>query len=60
MSELQLSKDNNLLCSGDWTVHELGELEKQVDALTLPPNTAIKLDASKISSLDSAGAKHLR
>ncbi len=56
MAELQLKDDNTLVCSGDWTIHHLADLEMQLNNLKIPKNASLTIDTKALSSLDSGGA----
>jgi phospholipid/cholesterol/gamma-HCH transport system permease protein len=43
-------------CAGRWTIQGIGELDRRLDALTWPAGRDARVDASAISSLDTAGA----
>lgn len=55
MADLQLV-NNTIECIGDWTIHYLPNLEKQLNTLKIPNHASIVIDTKQLSSLDSGGA----
>jgi phospholipid/cholesterol/gamma-HCH transport system permease protein len=43
-------------CAGEWTVHGIAQLEKQLERLSWPREGEIAIDGSAISALDTSGA----
>ncbi len=48
--------DRAARCAGPWTIRGIAELERRIDAEPWPTSGTLVVDASEISSLDTAGA----
>src|ERR1700761_3727795 len=44
-----------LICEGDWTISEVTRLDTEINALRIDDVRDIEIDASALTSLDSAG-----
>ncbi len=49
-------KNNDLICEGEWNLANLSLLEKSFATIKLPSKTALKINGSAITKMDSAGA----
>jgi len=56
MTEARFTDNGNIECFGDWTIHHLPKLEKQMSKFSLPSNKTIRINGENLTSIDSAGA----
>ena len=50
------SASQELALSGSWTVHGIGAIEPELDAVTVPSGTAMVIGVTHIEALDTTGA----
>lgn len=49
-------EDGAVRCSGSWTIHRVGRVERALRRLTWPEGVALVVDASAVGAMDTAGA----
>jgi phospholipid/cholesterol/gamma-HCH transport system permease protein len=49
-------EDGVVRCSGSWTIHRIGRVERHLRRLAWPAGVAVVVDASAVGALDTAGA----
>jgi len=52
-------KNNTYLCEGNWSILKLGDLNSQMNTITLPRSQTLSICGKKIKRFDSAGALSL-
>jgi len=55
-ADLLIGEDGTVGAQGPWTLAHLAKLERRLDAVTWPDRSAVTVDASRVTALDSAGA----
>jgi phospholipid/cholesterol/gamma-HCH transport system permease protein len=48
--------DGAVRCSGSWTIHRIGRVERELRGLAWPEGVAVVVDASAVEAMDTAGA----
>jgi phospholipid/cholesterol/gamma-HCH transport system permease protein len=53
---ISFAPDGTLHCEGDWTLHELAALERQISSLPQPHSQRLVCQADSIGAMDTGGA----